>query len=301
LALGFYRAAIQVAQGLASVPPALVAQLQKAEQWIARQQQALSAQLEADLREAGAPPAAWGARFRQSIDLLTGQRQRYVSEPTLYCFPELPSVQFFDRAGFPWLPALEASMPAIRAEVQALLAHRRERFAPYLQSDPTRPLLNTTALLDNDDWGAFFLWKDGELVAENADLCPATMQALAAVPLVRVPGRSPNVLFSRLAPGAHIEAHHGFINTRLIGHLPLIVPGDCSFRVGNETRDWVEGQAWLFDDTIEHEAWNRNQRERVVLLFEVWRPELSEAERAQVTALFAAIARRPGGIRDWGI
>jgi aspartyl/asparaginyl beta-hydroxylase (cupin superfamily) len=301
LAAGFYAAALKVAGSLDAVPPALAPHLARAEQALAATQVALERQLVNDLEAAGAGETTWSPRFRQSIDLLSGRRQLYPSSPTMYHFPELPTVQFFDRERFEWLPALEAATPAIRAELMALLPDRRERFAPYIQSDPTRPRLNTTALLDNDDWGACFLWKDGRLVEENACRCPLTVQALSQVPLVQVPGRSPNVLFSRLAPGAHIEPHHGFVNTRLIGHLPLIVPGDCSFRVGNEVREWSQGRAWLFDDTIEHEAWNRSGHERVVLIFEVWRPELSEAERAQVKALFEAIGRRPGGIPGWGI
>jgi aspartate beta-hydroxylase len=138
-------------------------------------------------------------------------------------------------------------------------------------------------------------------VADHAARCPRTMAALAELPLVHIPRRSPNVLFSLLKPGTHIPAHNGFVNTRLIAHLPLIVPPGCRLRVGNETRAWQEGRTWLFDDTIEHEAWNDSDQTRVVLLFEVWRPELSAAERQQVTALFDAIEQQRGGIPGWGI
>ena len=75
----------------------------------------------------------------------------------------------------------------------------------------------------------------------------------------------------------------------MICHLPLIVPPGCSLRVGSETREWVEGKAWVFDDSIEHEAWNRSDQTRVILLFEAWRPELSTKERDLVTAMFGAI------------
>ena len=156
-------------------------------------------------------------------------------------------------------------------------------------------------MLDNPDWGAFYLWKDGELVADNAARCPRTMRALESVPLCRVTNRSPSVLFSLLRPGAHIPAHNGMVNTRLIGHLPLIVPPGCRFRVGNETREWVEGKAWLFDDTIEHEAWNGSAETRVILLFEIWRPELSAEERALVDAMFAAIDAHSGQKPQWEI
>jgi len=127
------------------------------------------------------------------------------------------------------------------------------------------------------------------------------MAALQALPLPRIPGRSPNILFSQLRPGAHIPPHHGFVNTRLIVHLPLVAPPGCVFRVGNETRTWAYGKAWAFDDTIEHEAWNTSDQTRVVLLFEVWRPELTAQERALVGSLFEAIGRHQGGQQDWGI
>ena len=99
------------------------------------------------------------------------------------------------------------------------------------------------------------------------------------LPLVFSGQRCPNILFSRLRPGAKIPPHNGMINTRLIGHLPLIIPEDCGFRVGNSTRTWNVGEAFLFDDTIEHEAWNNSSEDRFVLIFEVWRPELTEAEQ----------------------
>ena len=109
-----------------------------------------------------------------------------------------------------------------------------------------------------------------------------------------IAGRSPMALFSLLKPGTHIQPHHGLINTRLICHIPLIAPADCALRVGAETRAWREGEALIFDDSIEHEAWNRSNRTRVILLFEIWRPELSIEERASLTALYEAIGAYGG-------
>jgi aspartyl/asparaginyl beta-hydroxylase (cupin superfamily) len=127
------------------------------------------------------------------------------------------------------------------------------------------------------------------------------MRALAGAPLTRVKGRSPAVLFSRLLPRTRIPPHTGFVNTRLICHLPLIVPPSCGLRVGNEVRSPVEGKAWLFDDTIEHEAWNDSAESRVILLFETWRPELSAQERNLVSAMFEAIDEHSGQKASWGI
>jgi len=120
-------------------------------------------------------------------------------------------------------------------------------------------------------------------------MCPDTIAALRHVPHPVICGRSPMALFSLLKPGTHIFPHNGLLNTRLICHLPLIVPDGCRFRVGNEVRAWEEGKLLIFDDSFEHEAWNEGTSRRVVLLFEIWRPEIDAEERAALTALFEAI------------
>jgi aspartate beta-hydroxylase len=171
---------------------------------------------------------------------------------------------------------------------------------PYVQRDPDRPAFDVRGLLDNPKWSAFFLIKDGAVVESHAARCPRTMAALAAVPLCRIDRRTPSVLFSLLQPGARIPPHHGFTNARLIGHLPLIVPSDCALRVGSETRAWREGEVLLFDDSIEHEAWNSSERPRMVLIFDVWRPELSAKERELIAAMLGAIDTFGGApLRPW--
>ena len=173
------------------------------------------------------------------------------------------------------------------------------RFVPYIQREPNRPAFNERGLLDNPDWGAFFLIKDGVTVEANAALCPRTFAAISEIPLCRIDHRTPSVLFSLLRPGARIPPHHGFTNARLICHLPLIVPPQCALRVGNETRSWTEGEVVLFDDSIEHEAWNLSNEPRIVLIFDVWRPELSAEERDLVATVLAAADSFGGPRRQW--
>jgi aspartyl/asparaginyl beta-hydroxylase (cupin superfamily) len=230
-----------------------------------------------------------GSRFSESLEILTGRKSVFFQEPRQYYFPGLPQIQFYPRETFAWLEPLEAASADIRAELLRVLREDSASFRPYVERHARLPHLDAMGLLDNPAWSAFFLWKNGELVAENAARCPKTVAALADVPLAFVKGRSPSVIFSLLQPGAHIPPHTGEVNTRLICHLPLIVPPDCALRVGNDTRAVVEGKAWVFDDTIEHEAWNRSDQTRVILLFEVWRPELTSEERALVGAMFEAI------------
>ena len=96
-------------------------------------------------------------------------------------------------------------------------------------------------------------------------------------------------MYSLLKPATRIPPHTGVTNVRLVTHLPLVVPPGCGFRVGNDTREWIEGKAWVFDDTIEHEAWNESDRLRVVFIFDIWHPHLAPAERAMITALMKGL------------
>lgn len=239
-------------------------------------------------------------RFTQSVDIVLGRKQIYLQQPKYYYFPGLPQIQFYERDQFPWLDDVEAATDEIRAELAAVLGEPGA-FAPYVQGHANRPYKDQMGMLNNPAWSAFYLWKNGDVVPENAARCPKTMHALRNAPLARVRYRSPSILFSLLRPGAHIPPHNGLINTRLVCHLPVIVPGKCRFRVGNDEREWAEGKAWAFDDTIEHEAWNRSQETRVILLFDVWRPELTEQERAAVIALFEAIDAHSGKKPEWEI
>lgn len=96
-------------------------------------------------------------------------------------------------------------------------------------------------------------------------------------------------MFSILDAGTRIPPHTGVTNTRTTVHLPLVVPEGCGFRVGGEVRSWKVGEAWAFDDTIEHEAWNDSDRPRAILIVDAWNPLLTEAEREVVRAACSAM------------
>ena len=174
--------------------------------------------------------------------------------------------------------------------MQALIDTRADQFSPYVAADADRSggTAPNAHLAGDASWSAYHLLKGGESVEGHADRFPATMVALEAVPMPRIAGRSPMALFSLLKPGAHIRPHHGLFNFRLICHLPLIVPEGCSLRVGNQHREWREGELLIFDDSMEHEAWNRSDRQRIILLFEIWRPDIDEADRQALTVLLEA-------------
>jgi aspartyl/asparaginyl beta-hydroxylase (cupin superfamily) len=282
----FYGAALKAAS-LRPPPPELRPQLERVAAARRELMSVFEAHLQRKLDEAGVgQPGA--ERVAHAMDLLLGRRELYLQQPRYFYFPGLPQIQFYARAQFPWAGELEAATDEICEELVAVLAERTG-IGPYMQTDPSRPRLGGHALTNNPDWSACWLIKDGVEVTENASRCPRTMAAVRKVPLSQIDGHTPSVLFSLLKPGARIPPHFGYTNARLICHLPLITPPGCGIRVGNETHEWRKGELVVFDDSIEHEAWNGGEALRAVLLFDIWRPELSEQECALVTTLLSSV------------
>ncbi len=291
-AASYYSTALQNAPPIEKAPPRLREALNRARAASGSIAREVEDFVRARLADDGLSSSYAPARFSRAVDILFERKRAYVQQPRYLYYPELPNVQFYDRNEFPWLDAVEASTEAIREDLNGMLG---PAFTPYVTQTPGRPRNDQMGLVNNPSWSALFLYKDGVEQAAAAQ-CTNTLDALKHAPLTRIPGRTPSVLYSKLAAGAHIPPHTGMLNTRLICHLPLIVPDGCAFRVGNEERMWEVGKAWAFDDTIEHEAWNRGAQDRYILIFDVWRPELSLEERACVAALCQAIDAYRSGV-----
>ncbi len=268
--------------------PALAELLDPAEAFVAERNRAFAAMLDATLLPARAAIGGDQRRFDAAIDTALGRRRIFANECAGLHFPFLPADEFFPRAHFPWIAALETHTAAIRAEVTALLADGSDGVVPYVAMEPGVPANKWTPLDHSLDWSAYYLWKYGNPIASALAQCPATAAALANVPAADLPGRAPTAFFSILKPHTRIPPHTGVSNTRAIIHLPLIVPAACGFRVGGETRRWVEGEAFGFDDTIEHEAWNDSDRVRVILILDVWNPHITVPERELLRDFYRA-------------
>jgi aspartyl/asparaginyl beta-hydroxylase (cupin superfamily) len=235
--------------------------------------------------------AAESRRINTFIERLTGRRAVYQQQPTHFAYPGMPSIEFYERDLFPWLTDLEAATVAIRAELLNLLTEEGpdKAFEPYIEYPDGVPLDQWAELNHSQRWSAFHLFKAGAKLTANCDRCPVTIATLAALPQPQAPGRSPASMFSLLQPRTRIPAHTGVSNTRVVVHLPLVIPPGCGFRVGSETREWALGHAWVFDDTIDHEAWNNSPQPRAILIFDVWSPFLSENEREMVVRVMNAM------------
>lgn len=253
--------------------------------------------------EVGAVRARYGAselrRFDESLEIFSGLTRAYVHEPTMLNFPALPAVSFFERAQFPWFEQLEAATNEIVEELKAVLASPAiDVFAPYVAFPPGVPVNQWGELNHSRRWTSFFFHVNGARQAGACNAAPKTAALLDRLPLLDVAGFGPTAMFSSLAPNTRIPPHTGSTNVRAIVHLPLILPGPAWFRVGNDRRVWRMGEAWAFDDTIEHEAMNESPETRVILICDTWNPYLTEPERALVGVMLqakGAFQTRAGG------
>lgn len=234
-------------------------------------------------------------RVEHCLDVYLGERSVKPPDsrqrPKFLYFPDIPSQPYYARERFPWHGMLEAATDEIREELRSVLA-REQSLEAFLGAPP--PGQSQQAMLQSSGtqpaaWDAYFFYRHGERYDANADACPRTAALLDSLPLTRIRNHAPETLFSVLSPGTHILPHTGVTNVRLVTHLPLIVPRDCALCVGGQTHVWQEGRCVTFDDTFEHEAWNRSNETRVVLILDSWNPDLTEAECAAVTELIGAI------------
>ena len=277
------------------LPAPLLAAIARGEQrhseWLAERERRMVANMAAAENDANSEELRRIRRFRTNVLRKT---KPFHSSPTHFHFPELAEREFHPREFFPWLEEIEEATETIAAELAAVMAAERAELVPYIQYEDHLPLDQWRDLNRNPDWTAIHLWKNGDQVGANARHCPATMALLKDLPQPEIAGVGPNAMFSLLAPDTSIPPHVGVSNARLVCHLPLVVPEGCWFRVGAETRLWRRGEAFVFDDTIEHEAMNPSDQLRVVFIFDIWHPDLSDIEQKAIRALMEADA--PGAV-----
>jgi aspartyl/asparaginyl beta-hydroxylase (cupin superfamily) len=256
---------------------------------------------EADIAAVLAPLSArYGAaaiaRVEQALETSFGSREivwpHPLQRPTFMFFPGLEPRPWFEREEFPFLDEIERHTAAIREELLGVMADASV-LSPYIDMPAEAPAAPIWQELNRSTrWSSYHLFRHGERVEAHCQRCPRTAAALESIPLMRIPDHSPEALLSILKAGTHIPPHTGVINGRLTVHLPLVVPPDCgALKAGGEARGWQEGRCLIFDDSFVHEAWNHSGQDRAVLIFDIWDPRLSQAEREAAAAAIDAIGR----------
>jgi aspartyl/asparaginyl beta-hydroxylase (cupin superfamily) len=159
-------------------------------------------------------------------------------------------MSFLSASDFPFLRSLEARWEQIRAEYDALASQATEWHEP----------------IHNGKWSVIgFRFQDQDL-PENRIQAPVTCALCDAIPRIHTYG------FSIMEPGCEIEPHVGYTNEVLRGHLGLYSNPGAALQVGEEIKNWHEGEVFVFDDTTLHAAWNRGESRRVILLFDFYKP-----------------------------
>lgn len=292
-----YRTALQMIPPGYKTPQWMDQPLRHAKEVVERSNRALEIFVEEGLGEIRAKFGGELGRVDRCVEILLQKRRTFRQQPTFMYFPELPAIEFYDSREFPWLAEIEACASEIRRELVNVLSESGSGILePYVADQPGIAMEVWRELNQSRRWGVYSLWREGVAYPEHIARCPRTVAALETCPQWDVPGSGPTALFSILDAKTRIPPHTGPVNTRLVVHLPLIVPPGCRFRVGAEEREWREGEAFVFDDSINHEARNDSDSPRAVLIFDIWSPFVTAAEREMVRAITARVAEFYGSV-----
>jgi len=199
-----------------------------------------------------------------------------MQKPSYHVYPKLKALAFHPLSDFPWVELVENKFDDIKHELLQLYSNKSS-IKPYIKEANTgNSGLDTLA--NSLNWSSIHLIQGGEYRDELLKQCPVLSSVLKALPLPALSGNAPEAFLSVLKPKTAILPHYGLSNIKLTVHLGIDIPQDCAIRVGNETHTWKQGKLMIFDDSFEHEAWNKSNENRIVFIFEIWHPELSSIE-----------------------
>ncbi|KAK3239832.1 hypothetical protein CYMTET_50263 [Cymbomonas tetramitiformis] len=203
---------------------------------------------------------------------------KVVEQRPSFLIPGLTASAWHDPQSFPACRMLEAEFPRIREEALSLLQQDSDSEAPTLFRS------HDSTVLAGGDWCDVGLYYNGMRNDQNAQRAPQTSALLCSdsggFRRDCTSCSLGSAYFSLLRPHTRLAAHCGPTNARLRAHLGIVVPqGDCEMTVGGETRRWAEGKVMLFDDSFEHQVHNETEEARLVLIVDLWHPELDTDEK----------------------
>lgn len=248
-------------------------------------------------------PSSLSAIIVQSALLKTRKYPRPI--PSLFFFPGISNASpiIYDHSTPTTSPItkpyssianmLESNYDTILAEYKSLRATRESDYRLHKDEH--------TLHKGQWNWNSYIL--KGQRQADFASACPRTVEILESIPSMMAQLPFSYAFFSTLAGNSKIDPHFGPCNLRIRCHFPLIIPSqadgkkadDCAMEVGGQIVQWKKGKAVFFDDCYEHSVWNNTNDERVVLLFDIWHPDLQPDEISAITEMFS-FAKNQG----WG-
>lgn len=235
-------------------------------------------------------------------DILHRRNPRLISplqNPIIFV-PGIPATPFYPATLYPWIADAVALLPQIQKELAAI-QYSSSGFRPYqnefgLNTHPfAKPTDGPTRKYEENDWNMYFFYRGGTEVSEHHAQCPVTSSFLKEIPELE----TTMVCFSALKPGIWIPPHYGLTNAIVRIHIPLVIPSDCMIRVGDQTRHWQPSVPLLFDDSFEHEVWNKSQYTRIVLFINAFHPNLESHERAMLAQFLNVSLARSPAVKAW--
>ena len=223
-------------------------------------------------------------------------------QPHLYYVPDIkasPIWQTAEATDFPWVnrflehhSQIVSEFSTIASKYGVLQSKASAYTRPYLDGHFSSNNENDdfSELAGKQNWTALDLYRDGKLSASAQEYFPHTLKALSDLPLCGRGNHPDEVFFSILQPGQEIPPHYGLSNHSLTVHLGIDVPANCELCVENQSYEWKNGDLVIFDDSFIHSAKNNSDKVRVVLLFSIWHPELSDKDIAAIKAAFVGRA-----------
>lgn len=220
------------------------------------------------------------ARFCDFLDgLLDEDPKRALAH-----YPGLRARPWWEPERFPIVEALEASAEEIGAEFATL--------------DPRTFHEESERIGREGNWQVCILYERGRKREDRCAALPTTMRIIEEHSTLRT--QAGLIYFSRLTPGSIVAPHHGPTNLRLRCHLGIRIPDGCGISVDNITRTWMEGKCIVFDDSFMHAVWNSSNEDRVVLIVDIWHPDLEPREIELLSGLHRYGESLAGGLnRYW--
>jgi aspartyl/asparaginyl beta-hydroxylase (cupin superfamily) len=196
---------------------------------------------------------------------------------------DLTCRQFWDSSQFEWAKKLESSYEDIKnefvgvtADMDSLTKRGNNIWSGALTDDATGY---------GEGWKTLVLVNRGMWDPVNAKLFPKTAKAVhnSGIPTTEC-------FFASMQPGSDIKLHSDFTNFVLTSHLALVIPENgnnkCRLTIGDEERQWIEGEVMAFDTSIMHSAVNESNEVRYILMFRIWHPDLTPTERDAIQFVY---------------
>jgi aspartyl/asparaginyl beta-hydroxylase (cupin superfamily) len=179
----------------------------------------------------------------------------------------------------PELRALDQNFAVIQGELDTVIAAKHS--IPRYHEITARETYISGTIDPDKDWRVFMLWTPFGTPRKNQAKCPKTTELIRNIPGVV------QAFFSILDPGKSIPAHCGDYLGYLRYHLALRVPktNPPKMRVKDQVHTWEQGKSIVFDDSLEHEVYNKSDETRVVLIVDFLRPMNLPAHALNVALL----------------